>query len=232
MTNNNMTISTESVEEFKEIFCDENGIIKNILKESFLDILKGKILDVGGGTADILSDVVPEEKVVHLDILDFSSTPIPAMHSRIIGDFLNSDLIDEIKPIDTLFMSHVQQFIDEDIEKLNRVIDSTDAKNIIFVEDVNDDFLGKVVEFSFSSFANANPELKIDNFPRGYVQTRSVSFTAIVKCNNFESLARQCLYLMDVVVHDQHLELMKNFLQQHLDEPKFTINQQVNLYQK
>jgi hypothetical protein len=148
MKGNNIKISTDGVKEFKEVFSNENQLIKSLLRENYLDILKGKILDVGGGTADILSEVVPQEDVTHLDILDFSSFPVPVGHTRIWGDFLE---IKNIGYFDVLFMSHVHQFLDDDIEKLNEAIAHTGAENIIIVEDTNDDFLGEVMRFSLSS---------------------------------------------------------------------------------
>lgn len=232
MTMHNIQITPNDVADFKEIYCDENMLIKQILKKDFLDVLIGKILDVGGGTADILSEVIPNEKVIQLDILDFSSTSIPDQHERIRGDFLDTNLVDAFKPLDLLFMSHVQQFIDSDLEKLNHAISNTGVNSIILVEDLNNDFLGEVMQFSVSHFKNANPEVKIENFPLGYTKTRSIPFTASLICKDFYSLAKQCLYLMDLPHSKENTEMMKAFLESKLSEPTFTINQEVNLYQK
>lgn len=225
-------ISTTDVEEFKEIFCDENKIIKDILQKHFLDVLKGRVVDVGSGIADILSDVLPNEEVIHLDILDFSSTPIPKRHRRIQGDFLNTNLIDTLKPLDLLFMSHVHQFLDTNMPTLHTAIRTASAKAIILVEDLNDDFLGEVMNFSVSHFKDANPEVQIQNFPEGYTKTKSIPFTALLTCKNFHSLAKQCLYLMDLLHSEENMEKMKKFLEEKLSEPTFTINQAVTLYQK
>lgn len=229
MKGNNIKISTDGVKEFKEVFSNENQIIKDLLRKNYLDILRGKILDVGGGTADILSEVVPEENVTHLDILDFSSSPVPDKHARIQGDFLE---INDIGTFDVLFMSHVHQFIDDDIEKLNEAISRMDAENIIIVEDTNDDFLGEIMRFSLSHFERANPEVKIDNFPSGYIRTKSVPFTTSVRCPDFYSLAKQCLYLMDLSDSEENIQKMKPFLESNLSESAFTINQEINLYKK
>jgi hypothetical protein len=231
MNESDLTISADDVKEFKEVFCDENSLIKEILKKDFLEDLKGNIIDVGGGTGDVLSEVVPDEVVIHLDVLDFSSKVIPEKHTRIQGDFLDNNLMDTLKPIDMLFMSHVQQFIDSDLNKLNGAIKNAQAKNIILVEDMNDDFLGEVMRFSVSNFENANPEIKIDGFPEGYKKTKSTPLTANLECGDFRTLARQCLYLMDVVVSEENIKTMQTFLESKLTEPKFTINQEVNLYQ-
>ena len=230
--NNTITISVDDVKDFKEIFSDENQLIKKIVQENYLDILKGRILDVGGGTADILSEIIPKETVTHLDILDFSSTPIPENHSRIQGDFLDEKTLDNIGRFDVLFMSHVHQFLDHNMEKLNRSIERANAESIIMVEDVNDDFLGEVMKFSLSRFENANPEVKLEGFPIGYTQTRSISFTGNVICSDFSALTKQCLYLMDLPHSEENILAMKEFLESRLTKPAFTFHQEVNLYQK
>ncbi len=230
--NNNLTISSGDVEDFKTIYCDENKIIKDILRKEYIEYFQGTIVDVGGGTADILSDIIPEKEVIHLDVLDFSNTAIPNHHRRIIGDFLNPDLITSLQPIDTLFMSHVIQFIDSDLQRLKLAIDLAGAQRIIMIEDVNDDFLGEVMRYSLENFNNANPEFKIKDFPYGYSLLKTTRFTAKLIASTFLELTRQCLYLMDLDHTDDNLRKMQEFLESRLNEPNFTINQEVNLYIK
>lgn len=232
MEQNNLTISSKDVHEFKTVFCDENSIIRNILSKEFREYFEGKILDVGGGTSDILSEVIPEENVIHLDILDFSKHPIPKKHERIQGDFLDSDLVKSFLSADVLFMSHVMQFIDGDMEKLQEIINQINAKRIIMVEDVNDDFLGEVMNYSLDNFENANPEFKRENFPKGYKKTKSKIFTAKLTCEDFRGLANQCLYLMDLEHSSENIKKMEDFLRGRLTSPEFTINQEINLYEK
>lgn len=229
---NSVTISSGDVKDFKGTYCDENPLIRDILQKAFLPYFEGTILDVGGGTGDILSEVAPEKKVIHLDVLDFSDVQVPAAHTRIKGDFFNADLIKSMGTIDLLFMSHVQQFIDGDREKLEYAIENIHSKNIILVEDMNDDFLGQVMRFSLDHIANANPEVKIEGFPRGYKKTKTVPFTATLTSPTFYELAKQCLYLMDVVHSEENMKKMIDFLETRLPSPMFTINQEINLYQK
>lgn len=227
-----ITISADDVVDFKVTYCDENTIIKKILREEFLSYFEESIVDVGGGTADILSEVIPEKKVVHLDVLDFSHIEIPPAHTRITGDFFDMETIRGLMPVNTLFMSHVQQFIDADLDRLRLTIGEIDAKRIILVEDVNDDFLGDVMRFSLTNFSNANPEVKIDDFPYEYKKMKSVPFTATLMCPTFLELTKQCLYLMDLVHSEENISKMSTFLQKNLSEPKFTINQEINVYEK
>jgi hypothetical protein len=233
MTNDkNITISANDVKDFKVTYCDENAIIKDLLKKEFLPYFEESIIDVGGGTADILSEVIPDKEVVHLDVLDFSDVEIPSAHKRIKGNFFDTQLMKSLMPINTLFMSHVQQFIDGDLNKLRLAIAEIKAKRIILIEDVNDDFLGDVMRFSLDNFPNANPEIRIDDFPYGYRKVKSVPFTATLTSPTFLELTKQCLYLMDLVHSEENISRMSEFLQKSLSEPKFTINQEINVYEK
>jgi hypothetical protein len=229
---NRITISVNDVQDFKGTYCDENAIIKDLLKKEFLPYLEESIIDIGGGTADILSEVIPEKNVVHVDILDFKDVEVPPAHTRIKGDFFDTELTQSLMPISTLFMSHVHQFLDDDLDKLRLAITEINAKRIILVEDVNDDFLGEVMQFSLTHFANANPEIQIEGFPYGYKNVKSVPFTATLQCPTFLELTKQCLYLMDITHSEENLSRMSEFLQNHLSEPKFTINQEINVYEK
>jgi len=229
---NSISISTDDVKDFKITYCNENAIIKELLKKGLLPFFEGTIMDVGGGTADILSEVIPEKHVIQLDILDFSDIPLPEKHSRITGDFLDSNLLEKLPSITTLFMSHVHQFIDGDLDKLNKAISHVNAKRIILVEDVNDDILGDVMRFSLANFKNANPEVAIPNFPAGYIKTKSIPFTATLTCPTFFELTNQCLYLMDLPHSEENLHRMSQFLQSKLSQSNFTINQEINVYEK
>jgi hypothetical protein len=232
MNKDNITISSDDVKDFKVTYCDENPIIIDLLKKDFLGYFNEPVLDVGGGTGDILSVVIPEKKVIHLDVLDFSDVPVSEAHTRITGDFFDSKLIDGLKPIKTMFMSHVHQFIDADLQKLKDGIDYVDAKRIILVEDMNDDFLGEVMRFSLEHLPNANPEVKIEGFPFGYAKVKSVPFTATLTSPTFLELTKQCLYLMDTAHSEQNIKLISDFLQANLKTPTFTINQEINVYEK
>ena len=229
---NSVTITSQDVKDFKGTHCDENPIIRDLIKKEFLPYFEGVIVDVGGGTGDILSEVVPEKNVIHLDVLDFSDVEIPRAHTRLTGNFFDASLMQNIGAIDLLFMSHVHQFIDGDIEKLQKTIEKINASNIILVEDMNNDFLGDVMRFSLEHIKNANPEVVIEGFPRGYIKIKSVPFIATLTSPTFLELTKQCLYLMDTEHSEEHVEKMNNFLKTHLSAPTFTINQEINLYQK
>ena len=228
---NSLTISVGDVQSFKTTYCDENPIIKQLLREQFLPYFDEPILDVGGGMGDILSGLIPEKKVVHLDVLEFSE-PVPAAHSRVTGSFLDERTVQELLPIQTLFMCHVQQFIDGDLALLKTALARANAKRVVMVEDLNDDTLGEVMRFSLENFPNANPEVKLEGFPYGYQKIKSVPFKATLRSDTFEELATQCLYLMDVEVAKENIAHMSDFLKTRIATPEFTINQEIAVYEK
>jgi len=227
-----LTISSKDVKNFKEIFSNENLIIREIIKDKFYDYFKEPILDIGSGTGDILSYALPNKKVIYLDVLDFSDHTIPDDHVRIVDDFFPILEKGILPKINTLFLCHVQQFIDHDIEYLNRNISHLDADNIVLVENTNTDFMKEIINFSNNTFINSNPELNLPNFPVGYKLVTSIEFVGKVNCTSFLNLATQCLYLMDVQPSSENLKVMQEYLKNNLNKPNLDINQRIKIYEK
>jgi hypothetical protein len=88
------------------------------------------------------------------------------------------------------------------------------------------------MRFSLANFQDANPEVTIDGFPFGYKKVKSVLFTATLTSPTFSELTKQCLYLMDLTHSQENIQRMNAFLEQHLERPQFTINQEINVYEK
>src|SRR5262249_4964604 len=108
-------ISQKDVVEFKQEFCDENAIIAGIIRAQLRDWAEEPILDVGCGLGDIAHRAFPDKKVLLLDRLDFSFAPV--CHKRIQIDFFDYHPAPDAHA-NTLLFSHVQQFIDDDIDRL------------------------------------------------------------------------------------------------------------------
>lgn len=233
-----LNITPSGVESFKAS-CDENEIVKGILAEHCSEELRGKrILDIGGGTGDILGaeHVARDEEVIHLDRMDYSHIPMPETHSRIQGDFFDAALLKRITssaPVDTVFMSHVMQYLDHDVPALSDGIRNINPRYVITVEDTNDDVLGKVLAFSKITFPECNGEEKVPGFPGGYSEKKSFPFVATLRADSFRSLAVQFLYLMDIVPTEERIAKMEVFVGTlNLPEPVVTINQSVNVFEK
>lgn len=222
-------ITSKQVSDFKESYCNENKIIPKLLKDNFETIVEDPILDVGSGLGEISSFAFENKKVIHLDVEDYSKYPIPANHERILGDFF------EYKPeiqIQTLLLSHVLQFIDGDIEKLNGKIEEINPKFIIVVRNTNNDFMGQIMEWFNAQNITSNPERIIPDFPRGYKEDKKIEFVAELKCPSFEILAEQVSYLWDVKLSEGQKETLLVFLKEGLSKPKFQIHQEIVLYIK
>lgn len=222
-------ITSKQVSDFKESSCNENRIIPKLLKDSFGALIEEPILDVGSGLGEISSFAFENKEVIHLDVEDYSKYPIPANHHRVLTDFF------EYKPevqIQTLLLSHVLQFIDEDFEKLNRKIEEIGPKFIIVVRNKNDDFMGKLMEWFDAQNITSNPERIIPDFPKGYKEAKKVEFVAELKCPSFEILAEQVSYLWDVKLSEEQKETLLVFLKESLSKPEFQIHQEIVLYIK
>ena len=227
---NNTTVN--EVDAFKNIYCNENEIIKALLSKSKLDLFNEVILDVGSGTGDILSYVIPLKKVIYLDINDYSKYVTPPDHSRLTLDFLKFDP-SNFPPIQTVFISHTLQFIDSDIHYLNRITNSINPKNIVLILNNNDDFLANLINFSLTNFRNTNAEIIHNEFPSNYIEAQRIHFSANLVCSNFDILASQVQYLMGLypLNHLQHIKI-REYLIKQLSKPEFTINQSIINYVK
>ncbi|WP_291124920.1 hypothetical protein [Flavobacterium sp. UBA6031] len=232
MTKFKNSINENDVEIFKESYCNENSIIIQLLKENtFYRHFAEPILDVGSGMGDILSLVVPEKEVIHIDVNDFSKFKLPIKHKRITSDFYNFDpkWFDQIN---TVFIAHTLQFIDDDIEMLNNKILDINPQNIITVTNENNDFMATLINWSFRMFPKPNPEVILTDFPLNYDIHTKLPFTATLKCPDFEILANQVCYLMLIEPNSEQKKMLVNLLKQNLQTPTFTINQTIKIYKK
>lgn len=222
-----MNISAENVVSFKENYCNEEGLIAQLLQQHLGHYLEEPILDVGSGTGNITATVFPDKEVIHIDPLDYSNRSLPPKHRRCKADFFRF-----ISPINikTLLFSHVLQFIDDDRELLNKKIKSFAPSKIIFVINDNDDMMGKIVDWTTENFNSVNPEVAIPGVPDSHQLVEQVEFTAQVTCPDFTTLTQQVLYLVDAEAsRDETLEV-ENFLRSNLQQPSFDINQTIQVY--
>lgn len=222
-------ITSKQVSDFKESFCDENKIIPNILKQEFEPLIECPILDVGSGLGDISNLAFGDMNVIHLDIENYSNYKIPSKHTRVVKDFFEYNPQKNIK---TILLSHVLQFIDGNIEKLNQKIKEITPQNIIVVRNTNDNFMGKLMRWFDEQNIQSNPERIIPDFPFGYEETKKVPFVAELKCPSYEILSEQVSYLWDVKLEKEQNDLLLGFLKQNLYKPEFEIHQEIILYKK
>lgn len=223
-------VPKKKVFDFKEQYCNENEIIVEIIKKELLQYFKAPILDVGSGIGDIAFKALKNKKTVLIDINAISKHDYPCRleHVREKVNFY------DYKPkekINTLFISHTLQFIDDDINELNKKINKLNPEFVITVLNSNNDFMGEIIKWTDENYVNSNPELRIQNFPNGYNLIKTVPFKAEIKCNDFKTLAKQVSYLMLIDLKEKETELI-DFLKEKLETPNFIFNQSIDVYQK
>lgn len=227
---NNIRLSEEVLSDFKTNICNENQIIPEVLKKHFLEYFEEPVYDIGSGLGDISTKVVPDKQVVHVDTEAYLGEGLPEKHSRITGDFFH--FVPEQK-IGTLFMSHVLQYIDSDIKKLNNRITELNPAYIITVTNTNEGALGEFIKYFDVRGISINPERNINNFPKGYTALKREIFIANVKADSFEELVKQLIVvIIEAQLDEQQVYEFIEFVKEKLPKPEFKLEEQIIVYGK
>lgn len=226
-----MERATESdVKVFKEKWCNENELITKLINSELQNHFKPPILDVGDGIGDIAYLSFKEKEVTGIDInyIPNNEYPLQPKHTRIRMDFF--DFVPN-RQYNTVLMSHVMQYLDDDLHKLEERIGLIGASNLVLILNANDGIMGKIVDWVLNSFEKSNPEVRIPNFPRNYDLKEKKHFSALLKCDSFDQLALQVSYLMLINIENREQEVI-DFLKKNLKKPEFTINQDILIYER
>lgn len=226
-----MKISSEDVRNFKHRYSDENQLVADIIQHQLYDKFEEVILDVGAGTGDITSRSLAAKRVIQLDVLDYPDAVSTHLHSRVVTDFFDYRCPAGLT-IGTLFFSHVLQFLDDDPVRLNAKVQVLQPRKVVTVTNLNDGFMSELLGWIDHNLQNANPEVRLKDFPRGYELEEEVTFTGHVVCADFEILAEQVSYLVDKNPSRSESAALVNFLQGHISEPTFPINQIITVYKQ
>lgn len=225
-----MRITKGGVVAFKEIYCNENRLIAELLREKVAPSLKDPILDVGAGMGDISSAAFPNQHVVLLDLLDYSNHPTPALHEREQAEFFAYD--PKARRFGTIFLCHVLQFIDDDVPKLNHKLRTLNADKLVVVANCNDDFMGDLIKWFNRRVARSNPEVALPRFPQGYSTVQDIPLTAQITCPDYEALAQQIAFLMDSQLSKSEKPSLTEYLTERLRKPSFSINEKITVYRR
>lgn len=222
-------INELDVSDFKLRFCNENQLIARLIREHLRDWVEEPIMDVGCGLGDIAADAFHGKQVILLDRLDFVAHPVDRMHRRVHDDFFvyPGEVLDRPQ---TLLFSHVLQFLDENPNQLFERVRTYAAPKIISVLNVNDGFVGDLLEWAAKRFPSSNPEIDILNFPPAYGLYRKWEFTAVLRCPTFEELVKQTSYLLDINPTEEERGDIDQFLKARLVLPEFSIREEVRAY--
>lgn len=222
-------VSKVEVNDFKE-YCKENKIIAKLIKEKASKYFVAPILDVGAGLGDIAYNAFPEKEAICIDVnkIKEGEFPLSKNHKRKQINFFDYKTNKQIK---TVFISHTLQFIDEDTDKLNKKIKEINPDFVIMVLNDNTDLIGELIDWTENNFENANPEIHIAGFPKGYSLKKRIPFKAKLHCRDFDMLAKQIGYLM-VVDLNETAEQLKEFLKSKLRKAEFSFKQSIEIYQR
>lgn len=226
-----MKISPVDVRQFKQRYSDENEIIADIISDRLYDKFEELIVDVGAGMGDISFRALASKRVVQLDIFDYGESALADLHCRVLTDFFDYEPPKDQK-IGTLFFSHVLQFLDQDLSRLTNKIQALRPKRIITIMNVNDGFMGELIQWVHSSVKNANSEVQLADFPKGYDLEDEIQFKGHVRCASFPVLGNQVSYLVDSQLSPQEMTALQRFLEAKLVNPEFSINQTIKVYKK
>ncbi len=224
-------VTAMEVFDFKENWCDENQIIPKLLSTQAMEYLIEPILDVGCGLGDIAYLAFPEKIATCIDVNQISPDefPLSPNHERIQIDFFEfcSD-----RHFNTVLISHTLQFLDDDVDRLNKAIHKLNPTTIILVLNDNNDLMGDIVDWAEKNLRYSNPEKHVHGFPEGYSIKKTIPFEATIHCPDFKKLVKQVGYLIvqDLIGKDEQLT---NFLKIKLaGKPQFTFKQSILIYQK
>ncbi len=224
---------TDAMADFKHNLSDENQIVAEILSRLSTKYNLQTVLDVGCGVWDIAMHALPDHRVIHLDIHDYSNFPILPNHIRTIWDFLQFTPSERVT---TLFMCHVMQYIDDKLDQVQDKIDEIKPEYFLLTLDKNNDFLGELARWSLEYIPHANPELSYPWFPEWYEQIEAIDYVGNVSADDREGLLKNIMCVLidvnyDNLNEDEKINLIE-FAKSKLSDPKFTINQTFFVYKK
>jgi hypothetical protein len=223
-------LSERDVSAFKTRYCaDENPTISRILKAELSDWVVEPILDVGSGLGDIALEAFPEKDVYLLDRLDFAREPKAARHKRQRVDFWDYRPNREERP-GTILLSHVLQFLDDDPSRFNSRLRELGATKVIAVLNRDTGTLHDIVRWAHEHLGHINPEKEVSALFDGFRREGEWPFEAHLACPDFQTLAEQVGYLLDVHLSSDDKNRMVGFFRDSLVEPAFVIQQHIVIY--
>lgn len=222
-----MQINQQDVLAFKTKYCNENRLISSALLVGFDNWIDEPLLDVGSGLGDISTVAFPHRRVYLLDRLDYSSFKTLPRHRRVTEDFF---AFKPEAPVRTALFSHVLQFLDEDVGRLLDAVRALHLRKVITVTNDNTGVLGEVVNWARNIFPDCNPEMGVHGFPPDSKLERSTDVTAKLSCANFDVLAEQTCFMLDMPSESLHRDVVAKFLRTLLPEPNLCIQQSISAY--
>lgn len=225
-------LTPDELRAFKIQGTDENHKIGGIVSRFIERAGPGFVLDVGAGLGDIAEAAFPDHHAILVDILDFEASQV-LHHRRHCGDFFDFDLPAGVT-CDIMVMSHVLQYIDDDVDRLNSKVLTIAPRWLITVVDQLDDFQAAAFEWFRENGIRANPELDLAGFPPAeFEELAREEFAGIVEAPDFARLSHQLgRIVFDAPMDRAQLASFAKWLKSRLPQPKLEIPQRVILYRR
>jgi len=221
----------ENFNKFKDITREEFFIAEQIKKQ--IEITDADtILDVGCASGDLSRSLVGDSKnITFLDVDEFNFSP----QEKFIHSSFEDAEIDE--KYDFILTSHVwghfyrNNTFDFCYKKSHDLL--KDTGRLIVVHNSNNDFTGKLIEFSKTLFETIEFDVFLGEFIKDAKYTENY-FDVNFKADSFRELAElvQVLLVVPDALYYEKIEEITKFLEENLEKPEFPINQRLLVIEK
>ncbi|MBK8629505.1 MAG: hypothetical protein IPN84_04665 [Sphingomonadales bacterium] len=214
--------------QFKGQINNENQLISQALRTILPPAGNGILLDVGAGLGDIAASAFADREATLIDILDFPDAET-ALHTRQKIDFFNLPKPD--RQIDVMLMSHVIQYLDDDVGRLVDHIQSMSPEAIILVSNKPTKLHFRIIDWLARHDIAHNAEQFFPECPLpGYRLDRRVDLTSRIRCSNRDELARQLSSMIyDIELDPNELRAFSDWLGKQVDGASVALPQTVSL---
>ncbi|HEX8443946.1 MAG TPA: class I SAM-dependent methyltransferase [Allosphingosinicella sp.] len=217
--------------QFKGEINNENQLISEALRRILPPAGAGILLDVGAGLGDIAARAFADREALLIDILDFPDAEC-SLHTRQTIDFF--DLPRPERPIDVMLMSHVVQYLDDDIGRLVDHVQSMSAEAIVLVSNKPTKLHLKIVEWFARRGVVHNAEQFFARCPlSSYRLADRVGLTSRIQCADIEELARQLSSMIyDVELEPADLRAFSDWLAGQVNDASVDLPQTISLLRR
>ena len=218
------SLTPNRILQFKGEMNNENRLISEALRGLLPPAGDGIVLDVGAGLGDIAATAFADRKAVLIDILDFGNAVCP-QHSRETIDFFEWE--PDAEQVDLMLMSHVLQYLDEDLGRLIGKVQAIAPAHIVTIANRPTKLHFRILEWFGERGIAQNSEQFFRNCGlEGYSCSANSSISSTLRCINVRELARQLTSMIyDVDLDRSQLDDFADWLGLRIDCSEIAIPQ-------
>lgn len=219
------------LKEMKEI-TDEEYKIAEALKR-FSNTIKYPLLDIWSWSWKISSNAFWDNKVIHIDPLEFSNEDfqLPEGHERIVWNFFEFN--NTKQQIKTLLFCHSLQYLDDNgIESVINKIKEINPEFVLLVINNNDWILWEILSFFKTNNRKENWEKHFKEFPwNNFSLLKEEGITGNFYCKNIKEVTHTiCRLLLDTTISKEQEKKTHILLRNQWINNEFEVKQKVILY--